>query len=246
MKLKAANITLSHMAREHILTLIEEKGYKYNDKLPTELQIQEMLGVSRSTVREALALLEQEGIVRKVQGKGTFLNKVPVKIKDGLEELKSVTETIRSFGYKPGTKGFKIKKVMPDKDMVEKLKLQKGEEVYTFERIRTADGNVAVYCLDSFPVRYFKDELPDDDFAGSMFDYLEERLGIRIDSAVAEIVPVFFTGEICKKLGLKENSGFLLLKQIHYDTQGNPIIYSLDYFNTDVFKFMVNRKRKEG
>lgn len=243
MRIKQANLPLSHLAKEQILKFIESEGYAVGDKLPTESQVQEMLGVSRATVREALALLEQEGIVRKVQGKGTYLAKIPIKIEDGLEELKSVTEILQSFGFSPGTRGFKIKKAKPDKDMQLKLNLEKGEGVLTFERIRTADGNVAAYCLDTFPAKYFKEKRPDPNFNGSMFDYLEKELDIKIDYAVAEIVPAFFTGEMRKKLGLTEDTSFLLLKQIHYSNRGTPIIYSLDYFNTNIFKFIVNRKR---
>ncbi|MEW6623064.1 MAG: GntR family transcriptional regulator [Bacillota bacterium] len=243
MRIKQDNLPLSHLAKEQILKLIESGEYMVNDKLPTESQIQEMLGVSRGTVREALALLEEGGIVRKIQGKGTFLAKKPIKIEDGLEELKSVTDILKSYGYSPGTKGFNIKKIKPDKEMQQKLKLEKGEAVLTFERIRTVNGNVAAYCLDSFPAKYFKEKLPDLNFSGSMFEYLEKELDIIIDYAVAEIAPAFFTGEMCKKLGLTEDTPFLLLKQIHYCNKGDPIIYSLDYFNVNIFKFIVNRKR---
>ena len=243
------DLSLSVLAKEQILNLIKSEGYKYDAKLPTESQIQEMLGVSRATVREALALLENEEIIRKVQGKGSFLRKLPVKIEDGLEELKSITELFRSLGYSPGTKGFKVRTVKPSKEMQQKLNLNSGEQVFTFERIRTADGNPAAYCLDSISARHFTGQVPEinlNNYSDSMFCYLEETLGMRIQYAVAEIVPVLFEGEMCKKLGLAENTFFLLLKQVHYDDQGNPVIYSQDYFNTNIFKFIVNRTRKKS
>lgn len=243
MKIQKPSMSLSYLAKERLLEYIESEKYKFNDKLPSEAQIQEMLGVSRSTVREALALLEQEGIVRKIQGKGTFLARTPVKIEDGLEELRSTTDTIRAFGYVPGTRGYKVRRGNADTDMQQKLNLNKDEKVLTFERIRTANDLVAAYCIDTFAEKIFKGKIPEPDFQGSMFEYLEQELDIHIEYAVAEIMPASFEGAMREKLGLPEDTFFLLLKQIHYDRQGQPVIYSMDYYNSSIFKFIVNRKR---
>lgn len=244
MKIQKPSMPLSHLVKEQLLEYIENENYKFQEKLPSEAQIQEMLGVSRSTVREALALLEQEGIVHKVQGKGTFLARIPVKIEDGLEELRSTTDTIRSFGYTPGTKGFKVRRLRADTDMQQKLSLSKGDKVLTFERIRTANDEVAAYCIDTFPEKIFKGKIPENSYQGSMFEYLEQKLDIHIEYAVAEIMPAAFEGKMREKLGLPKDTFFLLLKQVHYDRQGKPMIYSMDYYNSNIFKFIVNRKRK--
>jgi GntR family transcriptional regulator len=243
MKIQKPSMSLSHLAKEQLLEYIEKNQYEYQDRLPSEAQIQEMLGVSRSTVREALALLEQEGIVYKIQGKGTFLATLPIKIKNGLEELRSTTDTIRKFGYVPGTKGYKVRKITADTDMQQKLNLSPDDKVLTFERIRTANELVAAYCIDTFPEKIFKGKLPQQDYQGSMFEYLERDLDIHIEYAVAEILPASFEGKMCEKLGIPQDTFFILLKQIHFDRQGQPMIYSMDYYNSNIFRFFVNRKR---
>jgi len=243
MKIQKPYMPLSHLAKEQLLEYIENQNFKFQDKLPSEAQIQEMLGVSRSTVREALALLEQEGIIRKVQGKGTFLAELPIKIEDGLEELRSTTMTIRAFGYTPGTRGYKVHRSRAETEVQQKLNLSKNEEVLTFERIRTANDEVAAYCLDTFPAKIFQDKLPENNYQGSMLEFLEKRLNIRIEYAVTEIVPASFEGKMRDKLGLPEDTFFILLKQIYYDRLGKPTIYSMDYYNSKIFKFIVNRKR---
>ena len=101
MKIKYPTASLSSLAKNKIIEFIEEQRIQSDEKLPSENELTDMLGVSRYTVREALALLEQDKLVYKIQGKGTFVKKIPVKVESGLEKLESISEIIRNFGYDP-------------------------------------------------------------------------------------------------------------------------------------------------
>ena len=243
MKIKEKSIALSQRAKEKILEYIEREKLKADSMLPSEAILMEMLGVSRYTIREALALLEQDKILYKVQGKGTFINKVPIPIESGLEKLESITEIIESFGYDPGTMWIDIKETSPTMDMIDKMHLEKDDKVITFTRIRTASGKIAVYCVDTIKSRGKGDSIKDRIEEESMFDYLKKSHGIEPEYAIAEIIPTLPTEDMLKFMDIKKDQLFLLLHQVHYDKEGNPQIYSMDYFNTDVFKFKVNRLR---
>lgn len=242
MKIKEKNVSLSQKAKAKILDFINKSGLQPNELLPSEANLMKMLGVSRYTVREALALLEQERIVYKIQGKGTYLNKRPLQIESGLERLESVTLTIEKFGHEPGTKWIGIEIKTPTEEMIEKLGIPRDEKVVTFKRLRTANGNVAAYCVDSMPISYFK-SIPYDIKDQSMFSYLENEFGIFVESAVSYILPTTPTQEMIEELGVSEESMYILLHQIHYDREGRAVLYSLDYFNPEVFKFKINRTR---
>ncbi|SCG83934.1 putative HTH-type transcriptional regulator ymfC [Proteiniborus sp. DW1] len=243
MKNKEKSVSLSQKVKEKIIEYIKERNLQPDSLLPSEVQLMEMLGVSRYTVREALALLEQDKILYKIQGKGTFINKVPTHIESGLEKLESITEIIESFGYEPGTIWIDIKEELPTKDMMDKMGLKEGEKVITFTRVRTANQKVAVYCVDTIKKMADMEEVPKRIEDESMFDYFKKKYGIEPEYAIADIIPTLPTAEMIKHMKIKKNQLFLLLHQIHYDKEGNPQIYSMDYFNTDVFKFKVNRLR---
>ncbi len=66
--------TLAEIASQKLLQMIQEKGYTAGDKLPTEAELSEVLGVGRNTVREALRILMSRNIVTIRQGSGTFLS----------------------------------------------------------------------------------------------------------------------------------------------------------------------------
>lgn len=242
MKIKTGQIALSRLAKEKIIEYIRSKNMQPNDKLPSEESLMKMLGVSRYTVREALALLEQDKLIYKVQGKGTYIKKVPVVIESGLEKLESINEIIKRFGYNPIGKCLKIKLESPTLDMMEKLNISKEDRVITFTRIKIADDKLAAFCVDTVPEYIFKQCDPNE-VESSMFDYFLDKLNIKVEYAVAEIIPTFPTQEMVELTNVKSNQLFLLLHQIHYDNEGRPVIYSMDYFNTEVFKFKINRLR---
>lgn len=241
MKIKTNSVSLSQKAKEKIIEYIEIEGLQLDDKLPSEADFMEMLGVSRYTVREALALLEQDRVVYKIQGKGTFVNKGPIQIESGLEKLESVTEIIKNFGYEPGTEWVDIVEETPTQDMIDKLKISEDEKVITFKRIRKASGNFAAYCVDSLPKSKLNNTVPIGIGNQSMFTYLNERYNIEVEYGVSDIIPSFPTNEMMNLFKGNKNQLLLLLHQIHYDIEGNPVIYSKDYFNPEVFKFKVNR-----
>ncbi|KUO77284.1 MAG: GntR family transcriptional regulator [Clostridia bacterium BRH_c25] len=243
MRIKEKTIPLSQQAKEKIIEYIRLEGLQPDAALPTEAELMEMLGVSRYIVREALALLEQDRIIYKRQGKGTFVFKRPIEIESGLEKLESITEIIEKFGYESGTKWVEISENEPTRDMVSKLKLRPGEKVVTFKRIRTASRKVAAYCVDTVKKSAFGDDVPKDVDCESMFRYFKDRCGIEAEYAVTEIIPTFATDEMMTLMKISRNQLFVLLHQVHYDKEGNPVIYSMDYFNPQVFRFKVNRNK---
>jgi len=209
--------------------------------LPSENTFMNILGVSRYTVREALALLEQDKIIYKIKGKGTFVNKRPIQIESGLEKLESITEIIQSFGYEPGTIWVGVEEGYPTKDMMKKLKLQAEDKVITLKRIRTADGKAAAYLVDTIPKKIVNNESLDNIDEESVFSYIKEKFGIVMDYSTTEIIPTRPTSEMIEHLKVADDKLFILLHQMHYDKEGNPVLYSFDYFDFETFKLKVNR-----
>ena len=81
---------------------IEAGMYREKEKLPSEFDLSKQLGVSRATLREALRILEEESVIVRRHGVGTFVNAKPL-FTSGIEQLSSVTNMIRQAGMDPGT-----------------------------------------------------------------------------------------------------------------------------------------------
>ncbi len=235
------SVSLSSKTKHEILNYINNEEIQADDILPSENTFMNMLGVSRYTIREALALLEQDKIIYKIKGKGTFVNKRPIQIESGLEKLESITEIIESFGYQPGTIWVGVEEGYPTKDMIKKLKLEADDKVITLKRIRTADGKAAAYLVDTISKKLVNNEGLDNIDSESVFSYIKEKFGIIMDYATTEIIPTTPTEEMIEHLKVANDKLFILLHQLHYDKEGYPILYSLDYFDSEIFKLKVNR-----
>ncbi len=219
---------------------IEEGKFKPGYKLPSENELAKTLGVSRATLREALRILEDENIIIRKHGIGTFVIEKPV-FTSGIEELYSITQMIEKNGYKAGTIYLNIREMNPSKEDLEGFQLQSAVEIVRIERIRTANDEPVVYCIDKIP----ESVLPSNfNFQkdGSIFKVLDQN-NIHISYAITDIKTIGYHEKISPLLHLTEESSLLVLKQVHYDTHDNPVLISINYFRPDKFRFHVLRKR---
>ncbi len=219
---------------------INQGIYKEKEKLPSEFDLSKQLGVSRATLREALRILEEENIVIRRHGVGTFVNSKPTFM-SGIEQLSSITDMIKQGGMKPGTIFLSSQVQGSTEEDARRFQCEVNEDVLLVERVRTANSDPVVYCIDKVPQKYlpknfeYKQE--------SLFEILESQAGKHISYAVTHIEPVGYHEKISPILQCEPETALLVLKQMHYDLDDEPILYSLNYFKADQFSFHVLRKR---
>ena len=89
-RLKTNKMPLSLQVQQHIVDLIKDDTFSPGDRLPSEAEFSVRLGVSRPTLREALKSLEQEGVLLRKHGVGTFISSHTPFMESGLEVLESL------------------------------------------------------------------------------------------------------------------------------------------------------------
>lgn len=235
---------VSLQVEEEIRALIDGR-LGPGDRLPSEQELAATLGVSRSTLREALRILENEGIIRRKHGVGSFVQRRVSPIQGGIEELASISQLIRSLGMEPGTSSLEIREEALDQQLAARLQAPSGARALTFDRVRTANGEPVVYGLDRVLAEFLPDPPSSEDFishyCGSVFALLEAN-SIRIEYVKADIRPVVAGRLTARRLGLSRSRPLLLLEQVHYDAGHTPIVYGEDYFHPDYFHFWVIRR----
>src|SRR3954463_5202774 len=102
MSIRADNRHLYLQVIDKIKQNIEKGIFKEKERLPSEFDLAKQLGVSRATLREALRILEEENVIIRRHGVGTFVNVKPL-FTSGIEQLNSVTAMIEQAGMVPGT-----------------------------------------------------------------------------------------------------------------------------------------------
>lgn len=111
---------------------------KPGDLLPSELELCEKLNISRSTVRQAFAALETEGLVLRQRGKGTFVS--TPKLKRSLNNLYSFTAEMNELGLTPESETLAFERIYPTGDLIARLRLKSTDYVFKMVRLRKADG----------------------------------------------------------------------------------------------------------
>jgi GntR family transcriptional regulator len=231
--------------KDEIVDLIAKGMLKPGDKLPSEYELSKKLGVSRMTLRESLRALEEEGLVARKQGVGTFVKARSRRIKSILDINYGVSEMIANMGFRPGTQEINVEEVMADAHLAKTLNIAEGAKVITIERVRTADKIPVVYSLDMIPDAIVPDITDIQKLDGSVYDYLEQKCHVILSSSTARLFPTKAMRIMAKKLNIKMNSPLFLLEQTDTDQAGSPVVFSREYFVSDYFDFVIYRRRKK-
>jgi len=244
-KIERLTQPLPLMARGKIEELIQNKTLAPGDRLPNETKLAQILGVSRITVREALRLLEEDGIITRRQGRGTFVRSSDLIIRNPLEVNISVTEVIESKGFKAGTAWFKLDRTKADKTISNKLNIEAGSPVIILERVRTANEKPAVYTLDVFSENIVEKMGVLKEFDGSLSKLLEEKYNQKIEYSVSKLIPILPGPSVLDKLKIGRSSPLLLVEEVDYSSEDKPVIYGREYWTPGIFEFTILRRRRQ-
>ena len=236
---------LASRIREEVRDRIRDGRFSDGVRLPAEVELATSLGVSRTTVREALLQLEQEGLLIRRHGHGTFVRS-PSRLRGSLNSNLSATEVIRSHGMEPGTSHARVDRQMAPDAVARRLKLDRNAEVFRLERVRTADGRPVIFTVDVMPTRLFElagvatDALLDPGL--SLYRLYAERLGESITDGQAEIRLTRADELAAKRLGIPVGSPILALEQVDSNAEGEPVLFSVESYIADTFEFSVHRR----
>jgi GntR family transcriptional regulator len=245
------NITLPGQAklasrvREEVRDRIRDGQLSEGVQLPAEIELATSLGVSRTTVREALLQLEQEGLLIRRHGHGTFVRSA-ARLRGSLNANLSATEVIRGHGMEPGTSHAEVEVVSAGAEIAELLRLDAGADVIRLERVRTADGRPVVFTVDVIPARLVEDAGLEAsallDPGLSLYRLYAERLGRSITDGQASIRLTRAEADVADHLGIPSGSPILRLEQVDATAEGEPVLFSVESYIADTFEFSVHRR----
>ncbi len=240
MSIKQDNRHLYLQVIDRLKKDIEEGIYKEKEKLPSEFDLAKQLGVSRATLREALRILEEENVIIRRHGVGTFVHSKPLFM-SGIEQLVSVTDMIVNAGMDPGTIFLSSAVIQASEEDARRLTCALDTELMVIERVRTANGEPVVYCIDKIPKTFFPGQF--DPSHESLFTLFDEQASSSISHAVAEIEPFGWHEKVSPILECEPETALLALKQVHYTENDMPVLYSVNFFRSDKFRFHILRRR---
>lgn len=243
---------LTHKVTEFLRILIMDGHFPPESQLPNEPDLSTYLDISRSTVRSALATLEQGGFITRRWGVGTFVAKDPPTY-NNLNLNSGVTQLIRSSGSEPGLSELLITTRPASERICSQLLLEAGAPTLVIERVRLADGKPIVFSIDVLPLKLF--DLPNGKTLlveleahvkdqQSIYEFLRLHMNLIIHHGIAWIRPLSADQIIADKLQICLSSNILQLEQVDFDNNGEPVAFSDEYYVADAFRFHIYRSNQ--
>lgn len=219
----------------------EIKNGVYKDRIPSERDLMDRFSVSRTTVREAISHLVQEGILEKVHGKGTFISQKP-PVHEWLDSLNSLTSTVKKMGMIPGSKLLHSEVVTEPSYISDLLN---ADSLFTIARLRTADAT-PIAIERHFYREDLGTQLANYDLENStIYDLLENNLGVELVEAEQFISCKEVSAEDAEKLEVPISSSVLSVERLITNEKGEPVEYYTSYFRPDMYVFRIKTKRQK-
>ena len=233
-------------ARHRLLDLISTGALRPGDRLGTERELALRLSVSRSTLRQVLAVLADSGIIRRVPGRagGTFV--AHAKVDRDLSVIVGLPEYLRRQGFLAGTQVLSATMTGADEPTAGNLAVPAGSLVIEIVRIRLADGTPLSLERARFPADLFPGLL-DLPLGGSIYGLLEQHYGVRPEEVVEHLEVAEAAPDEAALLGVGAGAPLLAITRISSTLAGRPFELSYDLFRGDrtCVTFRTSAKRAE-
>ena len=233
---------MAEQVRDAVSDYIREHGLKAGDRIPTEAELCAAFGVSRPSVREALRLLEQEGLVITEHGRGRFVTAVAsLNIARPITVFESISTMLAALGYVPETRVLSVRTILASTDPQAEaaLGLLPGAEILVLERLRQDEEQVLVYSIDVVPLVLLGATPAAGVLAGSVNEFLA-RVGQRPVMSRANVAAAFLPDGVLT--GPESREPWLLVSEICLSETGTPVLYARDYHRGSLISFNFSRQ----
>ena len=211
-------------------------------KLIPEARLATELGISRPSLREAIRLLDHDGLLVVKHGVGTFVSQ-EAKVVGPLELMQSMSQLIRKAGGQPRHRDLSVTLVEPSAHVAHELAVGDGVRVGMISRVRLMDDVPFVLAheyvaLGDAPrnfetLRQFDGE--------SLYEFLRSRFGVSISHSMARISAIVADTATGKQLNLRKGAPLLAMHELHYDQDNRPVLLTINHHNTQVVEFTTVR-----
>jgi GntR family transcriptional regulator len=226
-----------HQLQEILRKRIESGEFKPGDQFPTENQLCQEYGVSRGTMGRAINILVDEGWLRRVQGRGTFVNRP--SLSPAFFRLTNFSEDMRQRGLKPSTKLLGREAIPADEEIAARLRIPVSEKVIKISRLRLANGRPMAYEIRHLAYDLCPQLMDEDLEHQSIHSLLIDKYNIPLIRACHTIEARVTSEEEAEILEVEPGSACFFIDRITYTTHNRPGTWYQVLYRGDEYHFTV-------
>jgi len=201
-------------------------------RLTTEVELADRLGISRPTMRTAIAALVDRGLLVRKRGVGTQV--VRAQLGRALE-LTSLHDDLLRAGRRPSTTVLSLGVAPADSEVAVALRVPPGTEVAMLRRLRCADGDPIALMTNHLPVGLFR--LDAEALTSHGLYALLRAAGVRIRIADQSVAAVSATAAQARQLGERRDAALLTMTRTAYDDEGRPVEHGRHLYRGSAYRF---------
>lgn len=218
--------------------MIISKKLKSGTKLTPERELANKYLVSRNTIRTMLSLLEKEGYIYKIHGKGNFVSSE--KINQNLNDFYSFFENIKSSGKEPNCKILTSDIIKANTFFSEIFKIPINSKLIYFERLRFIDNEPIIFEKTYLPLSRFPDFNPHILNKNSMYNVFSKKYNVSFLKATEVLKPINIdTKKIIKLLNLTTKDIGMNINRTTFEINNKIIEYTESIIKNNVFEYKI-------
>lgn len=236
------NISLFQKLQNDLTKVIQDTPP--GERLPSEPDLAVELGVSRTTLREAMRIFEGQGLIRRRQGVGTFVVDPQLAIESTFEVLESIETQAHRLGLDV-MMGYHENKTFPaGPDLAKKFQIAPSDKVHTISRVINIGDRPVAYLIDTVPAVILAETSygKGNDFTGSILDLLIRDYTTALSHSEAIFSAVPATTQIAKRLQIQRGDSVIKLESQLINLKGVNIDISQSFLVPGFFKFRAIRR----
>lgn len=234
------DLALYLQLKEHFIDRIQKGYWKPDTLIPTEQELMKEFDVSRTTIRQAISILVQEGLVEKKQGRGTIVK--PRKLSGNLSQLKGFAEEVLERGQTPRSKLIRAEfktNLYHENSMLE---VENEQPILLIERVRFADETPVALERTCWP-KYIGDILMEYDLNEARYYEILENYNIYLNRANEKINAINATINEADSLGVRAGEALLEMTRLSFGVNEQPIEYTKTLYRNDQYHYNLELKR---
>ncbi len=234
--------SLSEQAKDHIKQSIRNDEFP-EGRIPSETELADMLGVSRTTIRDALRRLELEGVITRRQGSGTYVNQPGLQIRTRLEEMWSYETVLRAHGYTPSTEILSATTAPATAEAAAELGLSPGALLLIVRKLFREDERPVILTENQIPAALLAHDVSPADLRQPVYAFLWDHCHQELGYYLSDIVPIVADPALAATLAVRAGTPLISFSEIGYNEDNEPILKAYSYFRDDLLRLRLIRRQ---
>lgn len=229
--------TFYRQLKDQLRAQITAGAWAPGQAIPSERELMRATGLSRMTIRQAVAELTHEGLLRRDHGRGTFV--VSPGVAQEVHGVYSFSAGMRAQGRTPSSRLLARELAYASDEQSTALALDPGERVIRLTRLRLVDGLPAMVDIAAIPYRLCPD-LMEADVSGSLYALLRDVYGLPPLRSTDTLEATAATDELAAALEVPPGSPLTLMRRLALTHDGVPLELTEEYARPDRCRYRIS------